>query len=315
MQMNISSTLKHLPASASQEDLHAAIDEACADSAVDGVLVQLPLPPHLNEYDVMERLDPQKDVDGFHPLNMGRMLARNAPPRFVPATALGCMQLLNMYNISVTVRCIHACLGLFTFYFMLYLCLCSIVVAPGLHGAQGGAILCTHAQIWSVVECKYLLLQKKHVVVVGDSNIVGTPLSVLLRDAGAGTVTVCHRIAYNNIFEDRLLHGKSRQLRSHAHACLPRLPGPYSPVDTTADSIGEIPRVTDSAQVQVAELKQDVSRRSCSPPDAARVAVVQKSDATEIIVEVRLSLTIGLDYTDVKDCLLIPPSDFFFISS
>lgn len=105
--MNISSALKHLPASTSQEQLHAAIDEACANDEVDGVLVQLPLPPHLNEFDVMERLDPRKDVDGFHPLNMGRMLARNAPPRFVPATALGCMQLLKMYNISVTVRCMQ----------------------------------------------------------------------------------------------------------------------------------------------------------------------------------------------------------------
>lgn len=104
VQMRIASTLKHLPESITQEELHSAIDEACADDAIDGVLIQLPLPPHLNEYDVMERLNPRKDVDGFHPVNMGRMLARNAPPRFVPATALGCMQLLQRYNISVTVR-------------------------------------------------------------------------------------------------------------------------------------------------------------------------------------------------------------------
>ena len=70
-------------------------------------------------------------------------------------------------------------------------------------------------------------MQKKHVVVVGDSNIVGTPLSVLLRDAGAGTVTVCHRIAYNNLFSDRAAPRMGPQLR--ADACLPRLPGPYSP--------------------------------------------------------------------------------------
>lgn len=69
-------------------------------------------------------------------------------------------------------------------------------------------------------------MQKKHVVVVGDSNIVGTPLSVLLRDAGAGTVTVCHRIAYNNLFGDRAAARMSPQLQ--VDACLPRLPGPYS---------------------------------------------------------------------------------------
>lgn len=80
-------------------------------------------------------------------------------------------------------------------------------------------------------------LQKKHVVVVGDSNIVGTPLSVLLRDAGAGTVTVCHRIAYNNLFEDRAAPDLRQQL--HADACLPRLPGPYSPEAVAKD--GQVP--------------------------------------------------------------------------
>lgn len=166
--------------------------------------------------------------------------------------------------------------------------LCSIATPPGLQKGYDGDVQWTHRRLLPVTERRYFLLQKKHVVVVGDSNIVGTPLSVLLRDAGAGTVTVCHRIAYTNIFEDRLSHGKSRQLRPNAHACLPRLPGPYSPVDATVDSIGETPRVSESAQVQVAELKQDVSRRACSPPDAARVTVVQKSDATKIVVEVRL---------------------------
>jgi methylenetetrahydrofolate dehydrogenase (NADP+) / methenyltetrahydrofolate cyclohydrolase len=102
--MNVASKVVRLPSSVGQDELHAAIDAACVDPEVDGVLVQLPLPPHLNEYDVMERVNPKKDVDGFHPLNMGRMLARNVPPRFVPATALGCMQLLQRYNISVTVR-------------------------------------------------------------------------------------------------------------------------------------------------------------------------------------------------------------------
>jgi 5,10-methylene-tetrahydrofolate dehydrogenase/methenyl tetrahydrofolate cyclohydrolase len=93
-----------LPATCTQAALHAAVDRACASLAVDGVLVQLPLPPHLDEFAVMERLSPRKDVDGFHPLNMGRMRARGAPPRFVPATALGCMELLERYRLDVRVR-------------------------------------------------------------------------------------------------------------------------------------------------------------------------------------------------------------------
>jgi 5,10-methylene-tetrahydrofolate dehydrogenase/methenyl tetrahydrofolate cyclohydrolase len=55
----------------SQQDLQACVSEVSSDRAVDGVLVQLPLPPHLDEEAVMEALDPLKDVDGFHPLNMG----------------------------------------------------------------------------------------------------------------------------------------------------------------------------------------------------------------------------------------------------
>jgi 5,10-methylene-tetrahydrofolate dehydrogenase/methenyl tetrahydrofolate cyclohydrolase len=55
----------------SQSDLQACVSEVSADRAIDGVLVQLPLPHHLDEEAVMEALDPRKDVDGFHPLNMG----------------------------------------------------------------------------------------------------------------------------------------------------------------------------------------------------------------------------------------------------
>jgi hypothetical protein len=103
LQMGMSSRVVRLPATATQADLHKAIDDACHDGSIDGVLVQLPLPPHLDEFAIMERIDPRKDVDGFHPLNMGRMIARGAAPRFVPATALGCIQLLKRYNIDVKV--------------------------------------------------------------------------------------------------------------------------------------------------------------------------------------------------------------------
>lgn len=60
-----------LPDNVSQADLQACVSEVSADRAIDGVLVQLPLPSHLDEEAVMEALDPRKDVDGFHPLNMG----------------------------------------------------------------------------------------------------------------------------------------------------------------------------------------------------------------------------------------------------
>lgn len=62
-------------------------------------------------------------------------------------------------------------------------------------------------------------------MVVGDSNIVGIPLSAMLRDAGAATVTVCHRIAYRNLFADRRRKDVAA-FRASADACLPRLPGP-----------------------------------------------------------------------------------------
>lgn len=87
----------------------------------------------------MEGLDPRKDVDGFHPLNMGRVLMRNRSQRFIPATPLGCLQLLERAGLPV---------------------------------------------------------RGKTAAVVGDSNAVGTPLAMLLRDRGAAAVTVCHRLSY-----------------------------------------------------------------------------------------------------------------------
>ena len=69
------SVVRRLPASISQVSLRQAVRALCADPSVDGVLVQLPLPPHIDEEDVIEHFDPGKDVDGFHPLNVGCALA------------------------------------------------------------------------------------------------------------------------------------------------------------------------------------------------------------------------------------------------
>jgi len=81
-----------LPADTSQADLIALVDKLNADPAVDGILVQLPLPSHIDERAVTTRIDPDKDVDGFHPVNAGRLAT--GLYGFVPCTPLGCLMLL-----------------------------------------------------------------------------------------------------------------------------------------------------------------------------------------------------------------------------
>ena len=125
-----------LPQETSQEELIALVRELNADSRFHGILVQLPLPAHIEEREVILSIDPDKDVDGMHPINGGRLL--EGSPRFLPATPAGVQQML---------------------------------VRTGNDPAG------------------------KHVVIVGRSNIVGKPLSVLLMQKAPGanaTVTVCH---------------------------------------------------------------------------------------------------------------------------
>ncbi len=81
-----------LPAGASEVELLALIDRLNADPAVHGILVQLPLPTHIDASHVTERIDPLKDVDGFHPYNIGRLVQKT--PTLRPCTPLGCMRLL-----------------------------------------------------------------------------------------------------------------------------------------------------------------------------------------------------------------------------
>ena len=81
-----------LPADVSQDALLALVDQLNAERAVDGILVQLPLPRHLDEQAVITRVDPNKDVDGFHPINAGRLAV--GLEGFVPCTPLGCLMLL-----------------------------------------------------------------------------------------------------------------------------------------------------------------------------------------------------------------------------
>ena len=121
-----------IPAKTSEEELLRIIAEMNADPAVDGILVQLPLPKHIDEGKVLRAISPSKDVDCFHPENVGEMMVGD--PICWPCTPFGVMELLREYGIS----------------------------------AAG-----------------------KHCVVLGRSNIVGKPMTLLLlRDNG--TVTVCH---------------------------------------------------------------------------------------------------------------------------
>ncbi|HZK16771.1 MAG: bifunctional methylenetetrahydrofolate dehydrogenase/methenyltetrahydrofolate cyclohydrolase FolD [Anaerolineaceae bacterium] len=83
-----------LPDDSSQEEVEALVRKLSADPAVNGILVQLPLPKHLDEEKVLTCIDLTKDVDGFHPVNIGRLAQKGREPVFVPCTPAGCMVLL-----------------------------------------------------------------------------------------------------------------------------------------------------------------------------------------------------------------------------
>ena len=90
---------RRLPADTTQQELERLVGELNADETVDGILVQSPLPSHLDEERAVRRLDPAKDVDGFHPENAARLYL--GEPWFVPATPLGIMRLLEEYDVEL----------------------------------------------------------------------------------------------------------------------------------------------------------------------------------------------------------------------
>ena len=135
-EVGFKSTLLRFEESVPENKLLEKINDLNNDPDVDGILVQLPLPKHISEEEVINTIDPDKDVDGFHPVNVGKMVQGMAG--FVPATPHGIMLLLEFFKIET---------------------------------------------------------KGKHAVVVGRSNIVGRPMSILLsRNASPGncTVTICH---------------------------------------------------------------------------------------------------------------------------
>ncbi len=132
----IRSTLLHYEVALTEHELLTQIETLNNDPEVDGILVQLPLPDHIEESKVIHAIDPMKDVDGFHPVNQGRLM--QGQPGFIPATPYGIQLLLQHYQIETS---------------------------------------------------------GKEAVVIGRSNIVGRPMSILLSQPGKSgncTVTLCH---------------------------------------------------------------------------------------------------------------------------
>ena len=98
-EVGIRSVDHRLPTETTQDELERLVGELNADDAVDGILIQSPLPGHLDEEAAVVRLDPAKDVDGFHPENAARLYTGD--PRFVPATPVGIMRLLEEYEVAL----------------------------------------------------------------------------------------------------------------------------------------------------------------------------------------------------------------------
>jgi methylenetetrahydrofolate dehydrogenase (NADP+)/methenyltetrahydrofolate cyclohydrolase len=140
-EIGYSSTLIRFDDTITETELLDKIEELNADDSIDGILVQLPLPKQIDEGKIIDTISPAKDVDGFHPVNVGRMV--QGLETFIPATPYGIMLLLEHYNIQT---------------------------------------------------------KGKHAVVIGRSNIVGRPMSILLSSNllyGNSTVTLAHRFSEN----------------------------------------------------------------------------------------------------------------------
>lgn len=140
-EVGFESTLIRFEDNVSEKELLEKVEELNNNEDINGFIVQLPLPKHISENKVIEAIDYRKDVDGFHPINTGRLL--KGMPCFISATPFGIMELLKRYKIETSGR---------------------------------------------------------HCVVLGRSNIVGRPISVLMSlktNPGDATVTVCHSKTHN----------------------------------------------------------------------------------------------------------------------
>ena len=100
-ELGMGSISHQLPAETSQEELEKLIKALNEDKAVNGILVQLPLPSHLNEERVLQLISIEKDVDGFSPINIGRLAQKGREPLFVPCTPYGCIYLLEQAGVKI----------------------------------------------------------------------------------------------------------------------------------------------------------------------------------------------------------------------
>ena len=100
-ELGMGSVSQHLPADASQEQVEALVKQLNVDKKISGILVQLPMPAHLNEEAVLSLIGIEKDVDGFSPLNIGRLAQKGREPLFVPCTPYGCIYLLEQAGVKI----------------------------------------------------------------------------------------------------------------------------------------------------------------------------------------------------------------------
>lgn len=100
-ELGMGSVSEHLPADATQEQVEAVVRKLNADPNVSGILVQLPMPSHIDEERVLSLISIEKDVDGFSPLNIGRLAQKGRDPLFVPCTPYGCIYLLEKSGVKI----------------------------------------------------------------------------------------------------------------------------------------------------------------------------------------------------------------------
>ena len=100
-ELGMGSISEHLPADATQEQVEALVKRLNANPQISGILVQLPLPAHLDEERVLSLINIEKDVDGFSPINIGRLAQKGREPLFVPCTPYGCIYLIEQMGIKI----------------------------------------------------------------------------------------------------------------------------------------------------------------------------------------------------------------------
>lgn len=100
-ELGMGSVSEHLPAEATQEQVEALVKRLNADPKINGILVQLPMPAHIDEERVLSLINIEKDVDGFSPINIGRLAQKGREPLFVPCTPYGCIYLLEQAGVKI----------------------------------------------------------------------------------------------------------------------------------------------------------------------------------------------------------------------